>query len=150
MLFQRNLAKLQLIPLTLVNLAILLYFVIYPHLNYFSPNLKLISSTDHFLLSLFHALTTILSMALLTWLPDFHLTFLSSVIFTCFTVVYSSTQCLGISLHQSAYRPIVGFCRHFKPPHCYMTIGHGHCICTGDRPVIVGHMGQPSPLLSAG
>jgi len=58
MLFQKNVANLPRLPfilLTLVNFAILIYFLINLHLN-FTPNLKLISSTNHVLLSLFHYL----------------------------------------------------------------------------------------------
>ena len=54
--FQKNFANLPSILLTHVNL-VLLRCLIFPHLN-FIPSLKLTYSTNHFLLSLFHALTS--------------------------------------------------------------------------------------------
>jgi len=55
LLSQKNFANQPFILLTLFNLALLLPFLIYPLLN-FTPSLKLIYSTNHFLLSLFHTL----------------------------------------------------------------------------------------------
>jgi len=59
MLCQKNFANLPFIFLTLFNLALLLLFLIYPLLN-FTPSVKLIYSTNHFLLSLFDTLTSFL------------------------------------------------------------------------------------------
>ena len=86
----------------------------------FHSKLKTHLFHNHFLLSLFHALTSLNFLALLTWLPDFHLTFIFVVSsttnsFTCITA-YSCSQCPGISLHQCT---LVGFCRHFKSPHSF-------------------------------
>ena len=69
--FQKNFANLPSILLTLVNLVLLRY-LIYPHLN-FTPSLKLTYSTNHFKsVSRFD----VTSLDLLTWLPDFPLTFI--------------------------------------------------------------------------
>ena len=73
---QKNFANLPSILLTLVNL-VLLRFVIYPHHN-FTPSLKLTYSTNHFLISLFHALTS-----LLRWLFDLASGLPSHIHFRC-------------------------------------------------------------------
>jgi len=59
MLSQKNFENLPFIFRTQFNLALLLPLLIYPHLN-FTPILKLIYSTNDFLLSLFHTLTSFL------------------------------------------------------------------------------------------
>jgi len=102
LLFQKNFANLPFNLLTLVNkLALLFYYLINLHLT-FTSSLKLNCSTNHFLLSVSRIDVT--SLALLTWLPDFHLTFIfvvssSTISFTCFTACSIYVQCLGISLH---------------------------------------------------
>ena len=63
MLFQKNFVSRPFILLMQFNLALLLRFLVYLHLN-FILSLKLIYSINHSLLSLFHALTSLL------WLFD--------------------------------------------------------------------------------
>ena len=97
-----------------LNLALLLRFLVYFHLD-FNQSLKHIYSTNHSLLSLFHALTSLL------WLFDLasglssHLHFRISSTTIPFTYItaYLCTQCLRLSLHKIT---MVGFCGHFKSP----------------------------------
>jgi len=68
-----------------------------------------------------HIVFYVFSLALLTWLPVFHPTFILvvspiTISFTCFSAY---TQFLGISLNQST---LVGSCRHFKSPHSFYLI----------------------------
>jgi len=95
---------------------LLLYFLIYPNLN-FTPSLKFSSSTNHFLLSLFHALASLLWL----FLPGFRTSLSHSFSLyhpqpihpPAFTA-YSSVQCLGIIY-------LYGWLLHsFKSPHYYM------------------------------
>jgi hypothetical protein len=130
MLFQKNFVSRPFILLMQFNLALLLRFLVYLHLN-FVLSLKLKYSINHSLLSLFHALTSLLKQS--TWLPDSHLTFIfvvssTTISFTCF-VAYLCTQCLRIGLHQITK---VSFCRHFKSPHSFHSITSSHvhsCHC---------------------
>ena len=97
--------------------SILLRFSVYLQLN-FIPSLKLIFSTNHSLLGLFHALTSLL------WLFDLASGLSSHLRFSYYRPqpfihlhygLYSYVlMCLRISLHQIT---MVGFCRHFKSPH---------------------------------
>jgi len=120
MLCRKNFANLPFIFLTLFNLALLLPFLIYPHLNV-NPSLKLIYSTNHFLLSLFHTLTSFSgSLNLAAGFPShihsrciIHNHFIHLLYGLYYNV---HMQCLGISLHQPT---MVGFCRHYKSPHSF-------------------------------
>jgi len=113
-LCQKNFANLPFILLTLFNLALLLPFLIYPHLN-FTPSLKLLYSTNHFLLSLFHTLTSFLW---LSW-PGFR-----------FSISHSFSLYHPQPFRSPALRPILMYtvsgneppsiyygwlCRHFNP-----------------------------------
>jgi len=106
--------------------------LIYPLLN-FTPSLKLIYSTNHFLLSLFH---TLMSLLWLSW-PGFR-----------FSISHSFSLYHPQPLHSPAFRPIlmytvsgnkppsitmVGFCRHLKSPHSFhwitsLLVNNCHCI----------------------
>ena len=96
---------------------------------FFTQSSKLISSANHFLLSLFFTLRRTVLWLYLTWLPYFsshshfhcftHNHFISITLWPSFVI-----KCLGISLHQITFFS-VGFCRHFKSPHsfrCYHLI----------------------------
>ena len=115
------------------NLTPLLCFLVYFHPNS-TLCLKLIYSINHSLLSLFHALTSLL------WLFDLasglssHFHFRSivhkftTISFICFTA-YLCTQSLRMSLHQVT---MVGFYRHFKYTHSFHSITSSHvhlCHC---------------------
>jgi len=121
MLFQKNFANLPICFLTLLSIWLytLLYFLIYLLNLNFTPSLKLNSPNNNFLLCLFHVL---MSLHRLFW-PSFRTSIShsfslhpsSAISLTCFNYgLYSSAQCLGMSLHQSTC--MVGFCRHFKSP----------------------------------
>jgi len=101
-LFLKNSVNLSFIHLNLINcIALRIPFLLYPHLN-FTLGSKLISSKNHFPLSLFHSPMS--SSGSLTWVMyfislSFHLYQPPSCHFICFTA-YVSTQYLGISLRQ--------------------------------------------------
>jgi len=101
-LFLKNSVKLSFIRLNLTNcIPLRLPFLLCPHLKFILSS-KLISSKNHFTLSLFHSPMS--SSRSLTWLMyfislSFHLYQPLTSHFICFTA-YVSTQCLGISLHQ--------------------------------------------------
>jgi len=109
MLVEKNFANVLLILLPLVNLALLLYFLINPHLI-FNPSLKLIISC---LVWFTHWRHFSDSFDLACGLPS-HIHFRSIILNHSIQLFYGLIKytCLGIILHQ--YICMVGFCRHFK------------------------------------
>jgi len=85
--------------LTLVNFTLLLHSLIYPH-HTFTPGLQLISSTNHLLLSLFHALTSFL------WLYDLFSRLPSHIHCRCITRIVYCSVCI---MHMLVEAPLFFF-----------------------------------------
>ena len=129
--FLKNFASLSSILHSPLHLTPQHLFLLYPHL-FFTLSSKLTSSTNHFLLSLFHShLDGQFSGSI--WLNSrtFHLTVIFIITHSHFiSITLRPTiviQCLGIK----SLICLVGFCGHFKSPHsfrCYHLIS-SHFVC---------------------